>query len=88
MPERARLYPRRLVSDGNGGANYNITFASATTGVINPLPITVTALADTKPYDGTTNSSGVPIPSPAVAAGDTANFTQTFDNPSVGTGKT
>ena len=39
-------------------------------------------------YDGTTSSTGVPLVSPPVAAGDTANFSQTFDTKDVGTGKT
>jgi hypothetical protein len=82
------LTPVGTVSDGNGGANYNITFAAVTTGEIDPAPITVTAVTDTKPYDGTTSSVGAPTYT-ALAAGDTtASFSQTFDTRNVGTGKT
>jgi hypothetical protein len=48
----------------------------------------VTAVTDTKVYDGGTSSAGVPTVAPGVAAGDTANFSQTYDTQNVGTGKT
>ncbi len=76
------------VSDNNGGANYSVTFVPNTTGQITNKPITVTAVASTKVYDGTTNSAGIPTVSPGVASGDTANFAQAFDTKNVGTGKT
>jgi len=82
------LTPSGSVSDGNGGANYAISFASDTAGVINPLPITVTAVTSTKVYDGNTSSVGIPTVSPGVAGGDTANFAETYDTKNVGTGKT
>ncbi len=77
-----------LVNDGNGGLNYTVTFATVATGVINKLEITVTAVTDTKTYDGNTSSTGVPTIAPALASGDTPNFTQTFDNRNAGFGKT
>ncbi len=43
------------VNDGNGGANYNLSTPTNTTGVINARPITVTAVASTKIYDGNTS---------------------------------
>ena len=51
------LTPAGSVSDGNGGANYAITFVNDTTGVITARAITVTATTDTKAYDATTSSS-------------------------------
>jgi hypothetical protein len=49
----------------------------------------VTAAADSKPYDGTTSSTAAPtITLGLLAAGDGAAWTQSFDNKSVGTGKT
>ena len=48
----------------------------------------MTAVTDTKIYDGNTSSSGTPTISPALIAPDSAAFTQTFDTPLVGTGKT
>jgi hypothetical protein len=77
------------INDGNGGANYNVSTPTNTTGVINKRPITVTAVTDTKIYDGNTSSAGVPIVTTgSIVSGDTGNFTQTFDTPLVGTGKT
>ena len=81
------LTPTGAVNDGNGGNNYSVTFR--TTGAISPRVITVTAVTDSKPYDGTTNSTGVPtVTSGSLASGDTGNFTQSFGDKHVGTGKT
>ena len=75
--------------DGNGGANYAITFVNDTTGVITARAITVTATTDTKTYDATTSSSAIPTITTGTLAGtDTAAFTQTFDTAAAGTGKT
>jgi autotransporter-associated beta strand protein len=82
------LIPTGSVTDGNGGANYSVTFASDTTGVITAKPVTVTAVAATKVYDGTTSSTGVPTISPGVAPGDAPNFSETYDTKDAGTGKT
>ena len=83
------LTPAGSVTDGNGGANYAITFANDTTGVITARAITVTATTDTKTYDGTTSSAAIPtITSGTLAGTDTGAFTQTFDTANVGTGKT
>ena len=54
------LTPAGSVSDGNGGANYAVTFVNDTTGVITARAITVTATTDTKGYDATTSSAAVP----------------------------
>ena len=70
-------------------ANYSITTAnSPATGVISQRAITVTAVTDTKTADGNTSSTGVPTIAPALAAGDTSGFIQTFDTAAAGTGKT
>jgi autotransporter-associated beta strand protein len=82
------LTPSGSVRDGNSGANYSITFVNDTSGTITAMPITVTAVATTKVYDGTTSSAGDPTIAPFLAVGDTANFSQTYDTKSVGTGKT
>ncbi|MEP0806095.1 MAG: hypothetical protein HRF47_11425, partial [Chloroflexota bacterium] len=56
---------------------------------VNPRPITVTAATDTKTYDGTTASTGVPtITSGSLVGSDTATWTQTFDTKNAGTNKT
>jgi hypothetical protein len=46
------------VHDGNGGNNYNITYADNTSSTINKVDLTVTANAVTKTYDGTTGATG------------------------------
>lgn len=69
------------------GVNYAITFVSADLTIM-ASPITVTAATDTKIYDDSNSSTGVPtITSGTLATGDTATWTQTFDNKNVGTGK-
>jgi hypothetical protein len=73
---------------GADAGNYVLTDTTATTADITARAITVTATTDTKTYDGTTSSSGVPIiTSGTLAPGDTATWTQTFDNKNVGTDK-
>ena len=78
------------MSDGNGGANYAVTFVNDTTGVITGRAITVTAATDTKGYDAHHElRQRVPtITAGTLAGGDTGSFTQTFDTANVGTGKT
>jgi len=66
-------------------------YTGSTTGslVIARLPLTVTAVTDSKPYDGTASSTGTPtVTSGSLINGDSAIWTQTFDTPFVGTGKT
>ena len=83
------LTPAGTVADGNGGANYTITFVNDTTGVITARAVTVTATTDTKVYDSTTSSAAVPtVTAGGLAGTDTGSFTQTFDTANVGTGKT
>jgi hypothetical protein len=82
------LTPAGAVSDGNGGGNYAVTFAPAASGTISPLPMTVTAVTDSKVYDGTTASDLTPQIAPAPVDGDTAEFQQAFATPDAGTGKT
>jgi len=49
----------------------------------------VTAVTDTKFYDGNTSSAGVPtITLGTLATGDTVTWSQTFNNANAGTGKT
>ena len=62
--------------------------ATSSTFNITPRAITVTAVTDSKVYDGDTSSDGVPtITLGTLAVGDTVTWTQTFDNKNVGTNK-
>ena len=74
---------------GADAGNYNLLNTTAsTTANITARPITVTAVTDSKTYDGTTASSGTPtITSGSLADGDSATWTQSFDNRNAGTGK-
>ncbi|MCL7488934.1 MAG: MBG domain-containing protein [Desulfobulbaceae bacterium] len=82
------LTPAGVLNDGNGGNNYAVTFMPVATGTITTKNITVTAVGDTKTYDGSTASSATPLISPDPVSGDTAVFFQTFDTADAGTGKT
>ena len=46
------------INDGNGGHNYTVVLNSAL-GTINAAGLTITALTDTKTYDGNTSATGV-----------------------------
>jgi hypothetical protein len=83
------LTPTGAVSDGNGGNNYSYTYTPANIGVINATNLTVTAQANSKLYDGTTNAAATPtITAGGVQTGDTANFTESFADPNAGNNKT
>ena len=86
---RLTLMPTDSINDGNGGSNYTVTFVADTTGQISPLAITVTALTNSKVYDGTTSAAALPtITSGSLVAGDTATWMETFDTENAGSGKT
>jgi hypothetical protein len=64
------LTPAGAVADGNGGANYAVTFTPVTTGVINALPV---VLAGTRTYDATTAANFSILSVANAVAGDTVN---------------
>jgi hypothetical protein len=74
---------------GTDAVNYVLTNTTATAmATITPRPISVSAMADTKIYDGTTTSVAVPVVSAgAIATGDTAAFVQAFADPTAGSSK-
>ena len=67
--------------------NYLITFVSANLSVT-ARPITVTASNNSKVYDGNTNAVAIPVVTGSLAFSDTPNFTESYNTPAVGTGKT
>jgi len=75
---------------GTDAANYALAnTTAATTANIVPEPITVTAVTDSRQFDGTINSSVIPqVTSGSVQADDSANFIEGFDTPNVGNNKT
>ncbi len=79
-----------VINDGNNGNNYNVFYVNDTTGVITRAPLTVTAQALTRMYNGTNSSSLAPVRTGTIFAGDsvTIEATQRFDTKHVGIGKT
>ena len=76
------------VNDGNAGGNYNVTVNTAM-GTITPEAVTVTAVANTKTYDGTTGAVGTPIvTSGTIFTPDTGAFTESYGTVHSGTGLT
>ena len=71
------------IADGNGGGNYAVTLAAPTAGSIAAKALTLSAVADTKVYDGTTASNGV-VRAAGLVAGDTVDATQAFDSKNAG----
>ncbi len=73
---------------GADAGNYNANTTTATTANITKRPVTVTAVTDNRTYDGSVNSTAVPIITlGSLAVGDNATWTQTYDNKNVGTNK-
>jgi sugar lactone lactonase YvrE len=78
-----------LTIGGPQAGDYYLLTQPTATANIAALPITVTAAPNTKTYDDTTSAAATPtITSGWLAIGDTAAFSETYDNPNVGTGKT
>ncbi|MFA6129106.1 MAG: YDG domain-containing protein, partial [Bacteroidales bacterium] len=67
---------------------YEVVMDTASRFEITVKPITVTAVADRKVYDGGNTSDKIPVITPNLAFDDTAEFTQTFNNKHVGQAKT
>jgi hypothetical protein len=76
-----------VISDGNAGNNYSISYATNNSGVINARNLTVTAVTDTKLYDGNNSSSGTPTYTLQSGDATTTAPAQTFNNANAGTGK-
>ena len=57
------------LSDGNAGKNYSVTLAAAS-GTITPAPLTISAVTQSKVYDGATSSTGTPVLTGTVYTGD------------------
>src|SRR5438477_7885240 len=67
----------------------SITFVNSANGEITARPITVTAAANTKVYDATTDALATPaVPSHANVGCGVGVFSEAYQNRHVGTGKT
>ncbi|MEQ1762737.1 MAG: MBG domain-containing protein [Pyrinomonadaceae bacterium] len=76
------------VNDGNGGNNYTVTTVDDQTGVIIPATLTLTALANSRVYNGLTNAAAIPTVGGLISPDTVTGLTETYDNKHVGTGKT
>jgi filamentous hemagglutinin family protein len=72
------------VNDGNNGGNYQVTYVDNTTSNIDRAQLTLSAVSDTKPFDNTTNSTGVPQVSGLVANDSVASLSQAFNSSAPG----
>ena len=83
------------VSDGNSGANYNVTTnSSSAAGIIKPAPLTASIINNpTKPYDGNTTATLIStnFSLSGLASGESFTVTQTvgaYNSPNVTTATT
>lgn len=74
-----------LALGGADAGNYTYNTSGAATADITVRPLTVTAVAATKVYDGTTTSTGVPVVA-GIQGGDTFVVSQVYDTAAVGAG--
>ena len=82
------LTPSGTANDGNGGDNYTYTFVPVSTGVINKATLTITAVTNSKVYDGTNSATGVPTVSGVQGSDTVTNLSETYVTKNAGTGKT
>ena len=76
------------VNDGNSGNNYIVSIATSTAGVINRATLTITAVANTKTYDGTASALATPTTSGLQGSDSATGMVETYDTKNAGTGKT
>ena len=80
-----------LSSPGLDANAYVLSAQPTASGDITQRPLTVTAVSNTKTYDGNTSAAAIPIITPAGPTGlqgaDVAAFTETYDTKNAGTNK-
>jgi autotransporter-associated beta strand protein len=77
-----------LILGGSLASNYVLPSTASTNANITQTNLTVTAAANTKPYDGTVTAAATPtITLGSIQIGDTASFSETYATPDVGTAK-
>jgi hypothetical protein len=78
-----------MTLSGGSAGNYTLSSVAPTSAQITARPITVSAAASIKTYDGSTSSAGVPIiASGSLVGGDIASWSQTYSNKNAGNAKT
>ena len=81
--ERERDHDQR-----SGAGNYTYNSTATTTANITPAALTLTAVTNTKVYNGTTNASAIPTVSGLKGSDTVTDLMETYATATVGTGKT
>ena len=78
------------VNDGNNGGNYDVTYVDNTSSSISKRQLTISAVADSKAYDGklTASATGKPTVVGRQRGDSIVGLTQSFADKNAGTGKT
>lgn len=77
-----------VVDDGNGGANYTVNTLNTSSGIITPASLTLSAVTDSKVFEGNLNSTGKPLVSGLVQGDRVTGLFQQFADRNAGTDKT
>src|SRR5205085_2904149 len=78
-----------LTLSGSAAANYTLAQREGLTASIRPRPLTITAAANTKTYDGTTGAAAIPVlTAGALQGNDIGNVFEAYENKDVGGNKT
>lgn len=77
-----------VINDGNGGNNYIVNLQSSNAGEITPATLTLTAVADSKVYDGNSSSAAAVLVNGLAGSDSISNLTQAFSDRHAATGKT
>jgi hypothetical protein len=72
--------PGYTVNDGNGGANYEVDSSGTALGTIDKAPLDISAVTQTRPYDGSTTSTATPTESGLQGDDTVTGKTQAFDS--------
>ena len=72
------------VGDGINNGNYVITYVYNTTSTINPAVLNLTAVSDSKFFDGNTLSNKTPMVAGLVSGDSIGGLSQAFDSPKTG----
>ena len=75
------------VNDGNAGGNYDVMTVQNTNGVINKAPLTITALTNTKTYDGNITAAATPTVAGTQTGDTVTGLSETYYTKHFGTGK-
>src|SRR5205807_3880770 len=73
---------------GTKAGNYTVANPVTTTAKINPAPLTITAVTNTKIYDGNTNAAATPTVVGLMGSDTVTGRAETYDNKNVGVNKT